>query len=210
MTGCAKFPETRLPPASQDRLTVTLTYAAALDPSFYYFIAIDDDGNPDTGPLPALTRPWGNGWVVPESRDSRCRFFVQYLQNTAAMFRLDTFVPPFTTSYLGAPLQTIVLQPDRLRIVIDLRHLFTDFPIRPQRIELNFISVDELILDPTYTGVRNIDALGPTGNDFLSIPLTSTQTFRNGQGGLTAEGAGDATLDPLDLTNWEVSVLRGG
>ncbi len=210
IAGCAKFPEAPTPRASPDRLIVTLTYAAPLEPSYYYFIAIDDDGDPGTGPLPALTRPWGNGWVVPESRDSRCRFFVQYLQNQSAMFRLDTFTPPFTTSYLGAPLKTDRLQAHELQITLDIRQLFVNFPNRPQRIEMNFISVDELILDPTFNGQRNIDALGPTGNDFISLPLTSTQTFRNGQGGLVRETTGDATLDALDLTDWVVSVVRGG
>lgn len=211
LVGCAKFPEQPPVPISRDRLVITLTYAAPIEPNFYYFIAIDDDGDPLTGPLPATTRPWGNGWGVPQSEipPSRIRYFVEIRNRQAGTFRIDLFQPPFTTTFLGVPLEFINLQPNQIRVTLDLRQVFSDFPDRPQRIELNFISVDELKLDPTDNTPREgFDALGATGNDFVSIPLTSTQTFRNGEG-FIRETSGDSRIDALDLTDWEVRVVRG-
>ncbi len=212
LIGCAKFPDQPVV-VSPDRLVITLTYAEPMEPGFYYFVAIDDDGDPLTGPLPATTRPWGNGWGVPQSEipPSRIRYFVEIRNRQAGTFRIDLFQPPFTTTFLGLPLEFVPdLQPNQIRVTLDLQQLFPNFPDQPQRIELNFISVDELKLDPNDNTPREgFDALGPTGNDFVSIPLTSTQTFRNGQG-FIRETSGDAKIDPLDLTDWEVQVVRGG
>lgn len=209
LAGCAKFPEWYVEPVQGDRLTITLTYAAAIEPDFRYFIAIDDDGDPLTGPLPAITPPWGNGWGVPQSPFSSINQFVEIFNRQASIFAIINPLPPFQTSFLGMPLEFIFFQPNRVRVTLDLRQLFHQFPDQPQRIELNFISVDEIILDPTYTGRRNYDAVGPTGNDPISIPLSATQTFRNGEG-FIYETSGDTTIDALDLTDWEVQVLRGG
>lgn len=206
--GCAKFPEQPLIPPSEDRLIIRLWYAAPLEPEFFYFIAVDDDGDPTTGPLPALTSPWGNGWGVPEGEGSRIRLYVEVHRQSAEIFRIIDPNPTAPPRSLGKPLEFVTLQPGEAQIVLDLRQIFPAFPDEPRRIELNFISVDEIILDQAFEGRRNYDALGPTGNDFISIPLTATQTFRNGEGFVT-ETSGDATLDALDLVDWEVQVILG-
>ncbi len=211
LLGCAKFPEQPLVPTSRDRLVVTLTYAAPIDPNAFYYIAIDDDGDPRTGPLPALTRPWGNGWGVPydETLGSRIHFFVEIYRQSAQLFRIQVFQPPFTTQPLGPPLDFSLLQPNQIRVTIDLRQLLPPPNPIPERLELNFISVNELKTNPYDNTPRTgFDALGPTGNDFISIPTTSTQTFRNGQGWVL-ETSGDARIDALDLIDWEVRVIRG-
>ncbi len=207
--GCAKFPEQPPAPVSRDRLVITLTYAAPINPAFFYYIAIDDDGDPLTGPLPALTRPWGNGWGVPldERLGSRIHFFVEIFRQSAQVFRIDAFEPPFTVQLLGPPLDFASPQPTQIRVTLDLRQLFPDQ--LPERLELNFISVDELKTNPYDNTPRTgFDALGLTGNEFISIPIQSTQTFRNGQGAVS-EGSGDAREDGLDLVDWEVRVVRG-
>ncbi len=212
MAGCAKFPEQPPAPVSRDRLVITLTYAAPINPAFFYYIAVDDDGDPLTGPLPALTRPWGNGWGVPldERLGSRIHFFVEINRQSAQVFRIEVFEPPFTVRLLGPPLDLAFIpqnQPNQIRVTIDLRQLFPDQ--LPERVELNFISVDELKTDPYDNTPRTgFDALGLTGNEFISIPLHSTQTFRNGQGAVS-EGSGDSRVDALDLADWEVRVVRG-
>jgi len=211
LTGCAKFPKQEAPPFSRDRLIITLTYASGIDLGSFYYIAIDDDGDPATGPLPALTRPWGNGWGVPfdERLGSRIHFFVEIFRQSAQVFRIETFQPPFTARPLGPPLDFSFPQPNQIRVVIDLRQLFPPPNPLPERLELNFISVDELKTNPyDNTPRRGFDALGATGNDFISVPLASTQTFRNGQGWVL-ETSGDAQIDALDLTDWEVRVIRG-
>jgi hypothetical protein len=110
---------------------------------------------------------------------------------------------------LGPPLDISFPQPNQIRITLDLRQLFPPPDPLPERVEMNFISVSELKTNPYDNTPRTgFDALGPTGNDFISIPLTSTQTFRNGQGWV-AETSGDARIDALDLTDWEVRIIRG-
>jgi hypothetical protein len=211
LVGCAKFPEQPPTPISRDRIVVTLTYAAAVRPDFFYYIAIDSDGDPRTGPLPALTRPWGNGWGIPfdETLGSRIDLFVEVSHQSAQVFRIQVFQPPFTTQPLGPPLDFSFLQPNQTHIILDLRQLFPPPDLLPERLEMNFISVSELKTNPYDNTPRTgFDALGPTGNDFISIPLTSTQTFRNGQGWV-AETSGDAQIDALDLTDWEVRIIRG-
>ncbi|MCS7191593.1 MAG: hypothetical protein NZ937_01230 [Armatimonadetes bacterium] len=207
--GCAKFPEQLAVPISRDRLIVILTYAAAINPKFFYYIAIDDDGDPRTGPLPALTRPWGNGWGVPydETLGSRIHFFVEVLEHSAQLFRILIFQPPFTPRHLGPPLDFSFPQPEKILLTVDLSQIFPS--TIPERLEMNFISVNELKKDPYDNTPRTgFDALGPTGNDFISIPLSSTQTFRNGEGWVQ-ETSGDAQIDDLDLTDWEVRIVRG-
>lgn len=211
LIGCAKFPEQPPAPISRDRLIITLTYAASVDPNFFYYIAIDDDGDPRTGPLPSLTRPWGNGWGVPydETLGSRIHFFVEIFRQSAQVFRIQVFQPPFTAQPMGPPLDFSFPQSNQIRVTVDLRQLFPPPAPLPERLELNFISVDELKTNPyDNTPRRGFDALGPTGNDFISIPLSSTQTFQNGQGWVS-EASGDARIDALDLTDWEVRVVRG-
>ncbi|MCS7265219.1 MAG: hypothetical protein NZ805_10350 [Armatimonadetes bacterium] len=211
LCGCAKFPEQPPVPVSRDRLIVILTYAAPINPNYFYYIAIDDDGDPRTGPLPALTRPWGNGWGVPydATLGSRIHFFAEISQQSAELFRIEIFQPPFTTRRLGPTLDFSLSQPNQIRLTIDLRQLFPSPNPIPERIELNFISLSELKTNPYDNTPRTgFDALGPTGNDFISIPLTSTQVFRNGEGWVQ-ETSGDAQIDSLDLTDWEVRVIRG-
>ncbi len=211
LLGCAKFPEQPPVAVSKNRLVITLTYAAPLDPAAFYYIAIDDDGDPLTGPLPSLTRPWGNGWGVPldERLGSRIRFFVEIVRQSAQVFRIELFQPPFTARPLGPPLDFAFPQPNQVRVTLDLQQLFPPPEPLPERLELNFISVNELKTNPYDNTPRSgFDALGVTGNEFVSIPITSTQTFRNGQGAVL-EISGDARIESLDLTDWEVRVIRG-
>ncbi len=211
LCGCAKFPKQPLAPASRDRMVVTLTYAAPIDANAFYYIAIDDDDDPTTGPLPALTRPWGNGWGVPldTTLGSRIHFFAEIFRQSVQLFQIQVFQPPFTTRSLGPPVDFSFPQPNQIRVVIDLRQLFPLPNPIPNRLELNFISVNEIKGNPQDNTPRTgYDALGPTGNDFISIPLSSTQTFSNGQGWVQ-ETSGDAQIDALDLTDWEVRIVRG-
>jgi hypothetical protein len=125
LVGCAKFPKQPIQ-ISRDRMVITLVYAAPINPDFFYYIAIDSDGDPRTGPLPALTRPWGNGWGVPfdATLGSRIDLFVEVFRQSAQVFRIQVFQPPFTTRLLGPPLDISFPQPNQIRITLDLRQLF--------------------------------------------------------------------------------------
>src|SRR5690554_1465361 len=73
LTGCAKFPNT--PPTTGKQLVITLRVRGTINPldqvtgmSRHYFIAIDNDGDPNTGPYAAIFPPYGgNGWVTSDN-----------------------------------------------------------------------------------------------------------------------------------------------
>ena len=228
LTGCAKFPSQPGVGVSKDRLVFTLTYAAPLDPRFFYFIAIDDDGNPLTGPMPSLTAPWGNGWAaLPRQADldpstgkprqgPNLSHFVEIRVSApgigqALVYRVtNPTLENYRQEPLGSPLELTFLQPNQVRVTLDMRQLWLSPQPIPERIEVNFISVDELRLDPNdNTPRQGFDGLGVSGNEFISIPLTSNLTFpTNPAFNPEPTTAGDARIEALDLIGWQVQVLR--
>ncbi|GBC97657.1 hypothetical protein HRbin17_00146 [bacterium HR17] len=228
LVGCAKFPEQPVTGVSRDRLIVTLTYAAPLAPRYFYFIAIDDDGNPLTGPMPALTSPWGNGWAaLPRQADidpntghprqgPNLSHFVQIEVaapgvGRGAVYRVtDPTLENYRQEFLGTPLEVTFLQPNQVRVTLDMRQLWPSPDPIPARIEMNFISVDELRLNPQdNTPRQGFDALGVSGNDFISLPLSSNQTFPTSSAfNPEPTTPGDARIEALDLIDWQVQVIR--
>lgn len=228
LSGCAKFPEQIVVGPSRDRLVVTLTYAAPLDPRFFYFIALDDDGNSLTGPMPSLTAPWGNGWAaLPRQADldpntgkprqgPNLSHFVEIrpLGGNVVRAQIYRVTDPTLENYrqepLGTPLETLLLQPNQVRVTLDMRQLWPNPQPIPNRIEMNFIGVDEIQLNPQdNTPRQGFDGLGISGNDFISIPLTSNQTFPPSPAfNPEPEAPGDARIEALDLVDWQVQVIR--
>jgi hypothetical protein len=111
---------------------------------------------------------------------------------------------------LGAPLELTFLQNNQVRVTLDMRQLWANPTPIPDRIEMNFLSVDELRLNPNdNTPRQGFDGLGISGNEFVSIPLTSNQTFPTSPAfNPEPTTAGDARIDALDLVDWRVQVIR--
>jgi len=64
LIGCARWPEGSDGGNLPERLLdIVVEFADAIDPTAFYFICFDTDGDTDTGPLPISRGPfWGNGW----------------------------------------------------------------------------------------------------------------------------------------------------
>lgn len=198
--GCARYPE-MAKPAGINRLTVKFEVAGEIKAEVYYFIAFDDDEDPLDGPLPAVVRPFGNGWGT----GSFTRFIEIHL-GRATLYEVNPN-DPYQPVFIGYPIE-FEQRANSASVTVDMDTFFRNGI--PNAIDLNIIAVDEIILNPNYEGIRSYDAFGPRGNDYVTISLRATADYRNGQG-FIREIAGDAVpagADHLDITDWSVSVMR--
>ncbi len=161
LTGCAKFPSS--PISTGQQLVITLKVKGSispldpLDPSIhrYYFIAIDNDGDPNTGPWAVAYPPYGgNGWVT--SRNPQNSVGVtSYLEFDASnpggnvynilpgSFFLNTTAPQPPINYQLVDASTI-------RFVIDFSQIATAaIPASSiKQLDINFITTNQLAVDP--------------------------------------------------------------
>ena len=75
-----------------------------------------------------------------------------------------------------------------------------------ERVELNLIFTDVTPLDPGFVGQRFVDALGPNGNDFVSLDVTRNYVYYNTDADVP-EQAGDCGEADLDIVDWTIEVL---
>jgi hypothetical protein len=77
-----------------------------------------------------------------------------------------------------------------------------------ETINFNFISTNELLLDPNFPGPHYYDGLGFTGTDYVTISVKEDRVYRNSDS-FDPEDAGDTTtggIDEIDLLDWTVQV----
>ncbi|MEA3400349.1 MAG: hypothetical protein U9R79_03810 [Armatimonadota bacterium] len=81
--GCARGGEQE-PVVPETVLDLVVTYAAAVEDAFYYYVALDTDGDFGAdGPLPVAAGPnWGNGWGT-----GSLTHYVEYHQGRYELFR---------------------------------------------------------------------------------------------------------------------------
>ncbi len=75
-----------------------------------------------------------------------------------------------------------------------------------ERVEVNLIFTDVTPLDPGFVGQRYFDALGPNGNDFVSLDVTRNYIYYNSDADVP-EQAGDCGEAALDIVDWSIEVL---
>jgi hypothetical protein len=206
LAGCAKFPAGGVKPTGK-QLVITMTVAGQINPNYYYFVAIDNENDPTSGPLPVIGTPWGNGWGT-----GALTSFVRYdrLQPQAGygVYAVKPRTSLLGSTYVGPPINVIPVNPgsNTLRFTIDFSQIETA-TIRADQISqlnINFITTDVVPLDPNYPGPKLWDALGPAGSDYITI---STQTNRKYQNSDTQlELAGDVPNPDLDIIDWSVEV----
>ncbi len=215
-SGCARFPDS--PPSTGKQLVLTLkvrgkvTLADPVNPSsrHYYFIAIDNDSDPYTGPWAVAFPPFGgNGWVT--SRDAHrslgATSFIEYSSANPSGY-LYEFVPgSYLLQYTNPqpPLRLELLEGgSTLRVTIDLRQVATssisaDFITQ---LDINFITTNELAINPNqlYPN-RQFDGLGPTGQDYVTIYTTVDRIY---------QGEDEDTVSPtdpdIDIVHWSVEI----
>lgn len=198
--SCARYPQ-MVKPVGINRLTIKFEVAGEIKPEAYYFIAFDDDGDSLDGPLPAVVRPFGNGWGT----GSFTRFIEIHLEQAT----LHDVNPndPYQPILTGYPIE-FERRASGISVTVDMDTFFRNGI--PDTVDINIIAVDEIILNPDYQGIRSYDAFGPRGNDYVTISLRATAEYRNGQG-FIRETAGDAVpadADHLDITDWSIGVVR--
>jgi len=201
LCGCAKSPDLGGAATVTNRLIVRLTVDGNINDLFYYYVAFDDDGNSADGPLPVVSSPYGNGWGT----GSFTRF-VEYHQGT---FRVFTHAVDaegtIEDKYVDRPFEFSYPQGGKeLRFVLDYNR---NFPADPRTLDINFITTDEIILDPNLQIQKRFDGLGPQGSDYVSIPMRTNGVFSNYQAAIR-ESAGDVALPDLDMVDWRIEIQR--
>jgi hypothetical protein len=199
--GCARYP-TQPGPVGNRRLIVEMRVAGAVDPELHYFVAFDLDDDAADGPLPVAGQPWGNGWGA-----GAITHFVQYDQTQPGGYGVHRIVPNTDLLgwvYLGQPLAfTPPGGSGMIAFTLDLDLI--DPGRTAQSMQINFITCDVIPIDPDWTGARDYDGLGPSGNDYVTISLTESRVYTNDDlGGL--ESSGDCPNENLDIVDWSVEV----
>lgn len=216
ISGCASYPDT--PPTTGKQLVLTLKVRGRiapsdpLDPSIrrYYFIAIDNDNNENTGPWAVVAPPWGgNGWVTSQyAADSiGLTSFVQYDQSSPGGYVYSILPGSYflNTSAPQIPIKSELLDGgSTLRITLDFSQIATDAVPADQitRLDINFITTNILAVNPgaVYEN-RQWDALGPSGQDYVTIDTTGNRTYMDED--VDSMPVADADLD---IESWSIEV----
>lgn len=204
IAGCARMPSAVTPPTAPTRqLMVQFTLAAPVDPAYYYFIAIDTDGDPNDGPVPIVANPsapipaTGVPLLISDSTLPP-PFYLQQHQGAFFQYR--------DLQYIGPPYQGGLSQDGRtIAAIMDLDQISTS----AEHIEVNIISADRLLPPESQFIELNYDGLGPSGNSYVIIPVNVSGLYDNG-GAITPEGEGDTTFGALDIVDWTIEVRLTG
>ncbi|MCL5104521.1 MAG: hypothetical protein M1133_10495 [Armatimonadetes bacterium] len=217
LTGCAKFPTTA--PTTGKQLVVTLKVRGAIrptdpaDPSAtrYYFIAIDNDADSNTGPLAALFPPYGGtGWVTSQdaARSIGVTSFLEYDAANPQGYIYGVLPGSFFLNRTPPqpPIRYELLEGGTaIRFVIDFSQIATAaIPVDQIReLDLNIITTNRLPNGNEIVENRQIDGLGPSGQDYVTIDTTTDRTYSDDD----IDASNFTLTDPdLDIVSWTVSV----
>ena len=208
VSGCARFPSGSTS-VSGTQLVITMTVQGQINPNYFYYVAIDNDGDPNTGPVAVAGPPWGNGWgggfitsFVLFNRTEPVQGYTVYqvLPNTNLIGKVRE----------GVPISAVPVSPGSrtLQFTVDLSQLDTTaIPAdQIQSLNINFINVTEPCLDPNFPGPRPYDGLGEFGTDFLTVEVTTPRTYSNETS--RNESPGDVIDPDLDIIDWSIEVQR--
>lgn len=214
-SGCAKFPETAV--ISGKQLVITLKVAGRIEPTDstdpsirrYYFVAIDNDSDPNTGPWAVVAPPFGgNGWVT-SAQAARSIGVTSFLKlgpedptgNVYGILPGSFFL---NTTPAQPPVNSQLLEGgSTIRFVVDFNQIATTaFPADSiAQLNLNFITTNELAVNPDFTYPNRIwDSLGPSGQDYINTDTTSNRTYSG------VDDNGDVRDLDLDIVFWSVEV----
>jgi len=201
LSGCARHPDTGAAGTVANRLIVQFTVDGAINELYYYYVAFDDDSDSGDGPLPVVSSPFLNGWGTGS--------FTRFVEYHQGQFRVFTHTEDnagnFEEEFLDRPFEFTYPQGgNELRFVLDYNK---NFPTDPNTLDLNIITTDEIILDPNLQIEKTFDALGPRGNDYISIQTQTNGVFANNNAPIR-EQEGDVALPDLDLNDWRLEVQR--
>ncbi|MHB9025691.1 MAG: hypothetical protein ACYC7E_16230 [Armatimonadota bacterium] len=204
--GCARFPAGGGGGVAPARTLLSeITVLGSINPTYYYFLAINTDGDPDHGPVPIVTGPeLGNGWGTlagfpPEAYPIEPPFYVEYHNG---LFQEYQNGQPIGQPYRGEVTQNgtgLLVEID----LVDLGAVVSD------RIQLNWITNEKISTNPSDLGIaKEYDGFGPQGTNYIDITsLLTTQSFYSGENGIVAELPDDSTsVADIDMIGWHVEV----
>ncbi len=207
LTGCAKFPEGGVTTGKQLVLTMrvrgTINPIDATDPGIrrHYFIAIDNDNNPNTGPWAAILPPYGgNGWVTSQDAEHSIGLtsYIQYDASNPEGYLYGVLPGSFFLNVTPPqpPIRAELLEGgSTLRVVIDFSQIATAaIPADAiTQLDINFITTNVLPVTGEYVP-KIWDGLGPSGKNYMTIN-TTTDDYKSDD---NADGRGVADPD-LDI-----------
>lgn len=212
-TGCARTP-TGAVRAPARQIVLEVTVAGRIQPNLQYYLALDLDADPNTGPLPVIGPPWGNGWGT-----GSITHYVVIRGGQALVFRVRPNTNLLETEPLGRPFDfrpPTPAAPGRIVVTLDLDTLVTPATELPT-FTYNVIATDLTPLDPQFPGPKLVDGFGRSGNQFVTLSALQNRTFANGDLSPPLETPDDAIRAPdltpanapdLDIADWRVEIRR--
>ncbi|MHB9038551.1 MAG: hypothetical protein ACYC64_18010 [Armatimonadota bacterium] len=218
LTGCAKFPTTA--PTTGKQLVITLKVrgrVSTVDPTSpgfarHYFIAIDNDADSNTGPLAALYPPYGGtGWVTSQNAAQSIGLtsFIEFDSDNPQGYIYGVLPGSFFLNRTSPqpPIRTELLDGgSAVRFTIDFSQIATSSIPSDliQELNINFITTNALPTSGSqYISGREIDGLGPAGQDYVTIPTTTDRIFSDDD--IDAPNLTVTDAD-LDIISWQVEV----
>jgi len=208
VAGCARYPASAgpsdLPPVT---IHTEITLNGDYNPAYYYFFAVDTNGDDSNGPVPVVAGPeYGNGWgtlsgLGPNDPIQEPPFYV--------IFNGGSFQEYRNGAPIGQPFRGEVQNNNKIMLEIDARDLVAPGDPLPATIQVNWITMKDLEIPLEGTGIKEYDGFGFNGYDYLAyVPLDQNRIFYSGDPGLPDEVANDTTTTPaIDMIGWEVSIL---
>jgi len=219
LTGCAKFPTG--PTTTGKQLVLTLKVRGKINPTDsadssiqrHYFIAIDNDGDPNTGPWAAVFPPYGgNGWVTSQDAQHSIGLtsFVQYDSSNTEGYIYGVLPGSFflNVSSPRPPIRAELLEGgSTLRVIVDFSQIATTaIPFdKIKQLDINFITTNALPVTGEYVPGRIWDGLGPSGQNYVRVDTTTDRLYYD----YNADGPGVSDPD-LDIAYWSVEVQTVG
>lgn len=215
LTGCAKFPTGAVTTGKQ--LVLTLKVRGKINPidstspntRRHYFIAIDNDNNPNTGPWAAIFPPYGgNGWVTSQDANHSIGLtsFVQYDASNTEGYIYGVLPGSFFLNVTApqTPIRAELLDGgSTLRVVIDFSQIATAAIPADQikQLDINFITTNAMPLTGEFVAGRIWDGLGPSGKNYVTVDTTNDRLYYD------YNADGPAVSDPdLEIVYWSVEV----
>lgn len=216
LAGCAKFPSTA--PVTGKQLVITVRVrgriapVSSLDPSVqhYYFIAIDNDNDQNTGPWAVVGPPWGgNGWLTSQNaaQSIGATSYIQYDSANPGGY-IYSILPGsnfLNTSSPQLPIRSELLDGgSTLRYTIDLSQIATTAIPADQikQLDINFMTTNTLAVNPNAIyQTREWDSLGPSGQDYVTVETTQDRTYYEDK------VQTHAITDPdIEIVSWSIQV----
>lgn len=215
LMGCAKFPTTA--PITGKQLVLTMRVRGKInpiddaDPSVrrHYFVAIDNENDPNVGPWAVLYPPWANGWATSADavHSTGLTSYVQYDATNPQGYIYGVLPGSFflNTTSPQPPIRTELLDGgSTVRFTVDFGQIgTTNIPSdQIRQLNINFITTNALPVNPTdLVFGRQWDGLGPSGQDYVNVDTTQDRVYSGDN------ASGPPVADPdLDIIYWSVEV----